>query len=103
MATPFAALESRINTAALKHISNAAASAFDAHGQLQAFEVIFDAATAPQFAGLVADGAPQALCKTSDVADVAWDGGITVGATAYSVANIRHDGAGMTTLTLREA
>ena len=103
MATPFAALESRVNSAALRHASNAACSALNAQGQLQAFEGLFDAASTPQFGGMVADLAPQVQCKTSDVAALAWAGGITVSGTAYTVANISHDGTGWTTLTLREA
>ena len=80
-----------------------AASAYNAYGQQLEFSVIFDAASAAMFGGMVSDASPQALCKTTDVADAVWDSGITVGATAYTVANIAHDGAGMTTLTLREA
>lgn len=103
MAAPFAALESRLNRAVLSHLANATASAYNAHGQLQTFDVVFDAATEPQFAGLVSDAAPQVQCQTSDVTHVVWDSGITVAGTAYSVATIRHDGTGLTTLTLREA
>lgn len=103
MATPFAALEARVNSAALRHTSNAACSALDTLGQLQAFEGVFDAASIPQFGGMLSDLAPQVQCKTVDVAHLTWAGGITVAGTAYTVANIGHDGTGWTTLTLREA
>ena len=51
----------------------------------------------------MADAAPRAMCQTASVADVAWADGITIDGTAYTVANIAHDGTGVTTLTLREA
>ena len=79
------------------------ASAFNAHGVLLTFGAIFDAATAPQLGGLVADASPRAMCQTASVADVAWADGITIDGMAYTVANIAHDGTGVTTLTLREA
>ena len=103
MATPFATLESRVTDAALKHIANKTASAYDAYGQALSFTVIFDAASEVLFGGMVSDVGPQVMCKTADVADAVWDSGITVGVTAYTVANIHHDGTGVTTLSLREA
>lgn len=79
------------------------ASAYNAHGQLFEFDVIFDAAYAPQLGGLVGDSAPQAMCKTADVASATWDSGLTVGGTAYIVTSAQPDGTGVTTLQLREA
>ena len=102
MPQPFAALETRLNQAVFKHVSNAAASAYTAHGQIVEFDVIFDSAYSMHLGGLVGDTAPQAQCKTADVADLTWDSGITVAGIAYSVASARPDGMGLTTLTLRE-
>lgn len=78
------------------------ASAFNANGELVEFGAIFDAATAPQLGGLMADVAPRVICQTASVTDVAWDSGLTVAGIAYSVANIAHDGTGVTTLSVRE-
>ena len=103
MPQPFAALEARLNQAVFGHIANAAASAYTANGVLVEFDVIFDAAYGLQLGGLVGDSSPQAQCKTSDVADLTWDSGITINGTAYSVASARPDGTGSTTLMLREA
>lgn len=102
MPQPFAALETRLNQAVLKHAANAAASAFNANGVLVEFDVIFDAAYGLQLGGLVGDTSPQAQCKTADVADLVWDSGITINGTAYSVSSARPDGTGITVLNLRE-
>jgi hypothetical protein len=79
------------------------ASAYNAHGVLLTFGVIFDAATDAQLAGLVADASPRAICQTASVPDVILADGITIAGKAYTVANIAHDGTGITTLSLREA
>lgn len=103
MPQPFAALETRLNQAVFKHVVNAAASAYTAHGQIVEFDVIFDAAYGEHMGGLVGDVSPMAQCKTADVADLTWDSGITVDGTAYTVASARPDGTGITLLQLREA
>ena len=103
MAAPFAAQEARDTAAVFTRLANADATAFNTHGEPLTFTVLFDAASASLMGGMVGDVAPQAQCKTSDVAGVQWQSGITVNATDYTVANISHDGAGVTTLTLREA
>jgi len=79
------------------------ASAYTALGALVEFDVIFDAAYGQQLGGIVGDTSPTAHCKTSDVAHLSWDSGITVAGTAYTVASASPDGTGVTTLTLREA
>ena len=78
------------------------ASAFDEHGVLTEFPVIFDAAYGEHLGGLVGDTAPQAVCKTADVADLTWASGIKVDGVDYLVASARPDGTGLTTLHLRE-
>ena len=79
------------------------ASARNALGQLVTFGAIFHGATEPHLAGIVSDPSPRVMCRSADVAAAAWASGITVDGTAYTVANIAHDGTGITTLTLREA
>lgn len=79
------------------------ASAYNAHGQLIEFGAIFDGATEPHLAGIVSDPSPRVVCQTASVTDVAWNSGITVAGVDYTVANIAHDGTGVTTLSLREA
>lgn len=79
------------------------ASAFDEHGVLAEFPVIFDAAYGEHLGGLVGDTSPQAVCKTADVASLSWSSGIKVNGVDYLVASARPDGTGTTTLHLREA
>ena len=79
------------------------ASATNALGQVVTFGAIFDGATEPHLAGIVSDPSPRVMCQTANVSNVAWASGITVDGAAYTVANIAHDGTGVTTLTLREA
>ena len=103
MAANFAALEARLTACVFKHLPNATASAYDAHGQLQTFDVMFDGASQALLGGMVADTAPRVMCQTSAVTGMAWDSGVTVAGTDYAVATIAHVGTGVTTLTLREA
>lgn len=103
MTAPFAAMEQRLTQAVFRHVTNASATAFNLHGVEQAFDVVFDTPTIGQFAGLVGDAVPVALCKTADVADLTWDSGITIAGTPYTVSAASPDGTGVTRLELREA
>ena len=79
------------------------ASATNALGVPVTFTVQMDRGAQQVLGGLVGDTGPVALCRSADVAAVAWASGITVDGTAYTVATIAPDGTGVTTLSLREA
>ena len=103
MPQPFSALENRLNTAAIRHVSNASASAYNAHGVLFEFDAVFDNGYASALGGLVGDTAPTLQCLASDVADVDWGSAITVNGVSYTVSRPAPDSTGWITLNLREA
>ena len=103
MSQPFAALENRLNTAAIRHVSNASASAYNAQGVLFEFNAVFDNGYASVLGGLVGDTAPTLQCLASDVADVDWGSAITVNGVHYTVSRPAPDSTGWIALTLREA
>lgn len=53
--------------------------------------------------GLAAGSAPVFRCASADVASVAQDAAATINGTAYTVAEIKPDGTGMTLLILEAA
>ena len=79
------------------------ASALNGQGQAVTFGAIFDGATEPHLAGIVSDPPPRAACRRAAAAAVSTASTPTVDGIAYTVANIAHDGTGVTALTLREA
>lgn len=96
MSTPFAALESRINTAALARLSNASALI---DGQPVAVDGVFDAAPDPAFGGLVQDDAASFTCALDTV--VAVDSSVTIRGRAYKAVSVDPDGRGMLLVRLK--
>jgi len=103
VASPFAAIEARTAVAALRHVSNAQATATTRHGEVVQFQVIFDNGYAAQFGGLADGSQPSALARSVDVADLVQGNPLDIGADTWSVTDMQPDGTGMTTLTLRKA
>src|SRR5574343_1986255 len=95
----FAALETRLNAAAIAHTANAVATGVDAYGQPVEFDVIFDDGFAAD--GLMSDTAPRVQCLSANVASVDWGSGLEIRGTRYTVTSPQPDGTGWSTLTLR--
>lgn len=99
MATRFAALEARVNTAVLGRLSNAEAT-FGASPD--PIPVIFDDAYV-SVGGIYESTGPQAQGSTADLAAAVQGTAITINGQAYTVTGNQPDGTGMTVLQLREA
>jgi hypothetical protein len=97
MAAPFAAIESRINEAATKHLANVTAD----FGSGLLVESIFDNGYQESL-GLVAGTAPQLLCRAASIASVNRGASVTVNGSTYTVAEIHADGIGMKRLILED-
>jgi len=97
MATGFAALEARVNNAAIKFLSNAEATIGAA-----TVPVVFDAAYLSA-GGMFESSGPQVTGKSADLASAVQGSPITINGQAYTVTGNQPDGTGMTTLQLREA
>ena len=95
MTARFAALESRVNAAAMRHCANAVATIGAAE-----VAVIFDSAHVEAM-GMDATESV-VLMRDTDVAanNVASNTALTVRGTAYYVARLQPDGAGLTALVL---
>lgn len=91
--TRFAALQSRINDAEVKHLA-------DKTFMINAVNVdgLFSATYVDPFN--VESNAPAFVCKESDVSGLAYDDDVSEGMNVYKVRNIRPDGEGMVTLIL---
>ena len=93
----FAALQTRVNAAAMRHLANASAT----HAGRE-FAVQFDAPTAYPFTGdVLATDAPTCVAADADVADIVPGDEITINATTYTVGPVDPDGTGLTRLTLQ--
>lgn len=93
MPTPFAALQTRINNAQIKHLA-------DKTFVINAANVdgLFSAAYVDPFN--VESASPMFLCKSVDVLGVVHGDTVTEGATVYKVRNVQPDGLGMARLIL---
>lgn len=94
MTAPFAAIEARINTAALAQLSNATATI----GAVS-FDVIFRNSYGEAL-GFIGGGSPQIACASARVSGVAKNTAVSVDGVAYLVAEIDPDGTGITVLKL---
>lgn len=102
MASPFATLESRSASAVVKHLANAQAIAVDRYSEVVSFPVIFDNGYADQMAGLVDAVQPTIRALSADVADLVQGCPVEIGEDDYTVADIKPDGTGTTTIQLRK-
>lgn len=94
MTTSFAAKEARINAAALACFANATATIGGA-----AIDVIFKSGYAEAL-GYIGGSSPQIQCASSDVSSVTAGSSISIGGVNYTVAEIHHDGTGITVIKL---
>jgi hypothetical protein len=101
MASPFKALEARVNSAVLSRLANADATATTQYGEVVGFSVIFDAPF--QEAGGFEAEQPSALARSADVAGLLHGSQVYIGDAAWVVAGLQPDGAGMTRIVLERA
>ncbi len=94
MAATFAAVESRINSAVIRHIANVTA---DFGGGLLV-DGVFDATYANALG--IGGTQPVLLCKAGEVTSVTRGDVVTLNGEAFSVAEKKPDGTGMVTLVL---
>lgn len=99
VAAPFAALESRLNSAVLQRLSNAEATLSSG----TVVPVIFDNGYAQGLGGMVETSQPSCQLASTDAATLAQGGTLAIGAMSYRVAEIHPDGTGLTTLVLELA
>lgn len=98
MATPFAAIEARVNAAALAHTANATADF--GGGVVVAGVFDKDYVTALDIGG----SSPAFRCASSAVVAVVAGAAVSINSANYTVAGpVEHDGTGMATLRLRDA
>lgn len=92
----FAALQTRVNTAAMAHLSNVTATV----GGVSVSGIFDDAYLDPLG---IAGSQPSLLCASADVSGAAQGSAVVVNAVSYTVGSIQPDGTGMTRLLLQEA
>lgn len=95
MPAPFAALEARLNAAAIAQLSNAVATIGAA-----SVSGVFDSAYGESLNGMVAGFVPAFTCASADVAGVAKNTAVSVNGVSYLVEEINPDGTGITVLKL---
>lgn len=98
-AAPFAAMESRLNSAIMKRLSNAVATL---PGGAQV-AVIFDNGYAQSLGGMVESSMPSCQIASTDAAALVQGSAITINTVAYQVKEVHQDGTGITTLVLERA
>lgn len=98
MATPFAALETRLATACAKALANATAD----FGGGVTVDGVFRDPTSEAFGGLVGGSKPSFEAESTVLAGVANGAAVSINGTGYTVRG-RHPEAGMTTLVLESA
>lgn len=94
MSTPFAALETRLNVAALARLANASAMIGGV-----TVDGVFDEVPDPAFGGLVQDDAASFTCALGTV--VAVDSSVTIRGRAYKAVSVDPDGRGMLLVRLK--
>lgn len=103
MASAFAALEQRVNTAVVARVSNAEA----AIGTASPVPVIFDKPYLAGLGGFAESSVPQCSGKSDDLASAVQGTAITITASGiavgYRVTEHQPDGTGFTTLFLEKA
>lgn len=99
MPAPFAAMQEKLNASVESRLANAEA---DFGGAVGVVSGRFGNEYAEAF-GAVAGSRPVFRCMADAVADVTRADAVTISGIAYSVAEIRPDGRGNTTLVLRTA
>lgn len=99
MPAPFAALQEKLNVSVEARLANAEA---DFGGAVGVVSGRFGDEYAEAF-GAVGGSRPVFRCMAAHVAAVARNAAVTIGSAAYSVAEIKPDGRGNTTLVLRSA
>ena len=99
MATAFAALESRLNSAVLQRLSNAEATLPGG----TVVPVIFDNGYAQGLGGMVETSQPSCQIASTEAAALVQGGVLAIGAVSYRVAEVHPDGTGITTLVLELA
>lgn len=99
MATPFAALQEKLNASVEARLANAEA---DFGGAVGVVPGLFGNEYAEAF-GAVAGGRPVFKCLSSRVAAVARNAALSIGSAAFTAAEIKPDGRGMTLFVLRAA
>lgn len=103
MTASFAARETRLNSAVVRHLANADAEWLSlAGGTKKTVPVIFDNSYGDAFSGLVGGQQPTAQGAAADFAGVANDDSLVIGGAEYIVTNVEPDGTGMVVLRLRE-
>ena len=102
MPTPFAALESRVNAAVMRRLSNREAAYVPVAGGAPRMVLgIFEAQYGTDLERMAGDIFPAFTCKSADVADVSRGATLLIDATSYEVVEPMPDGAGFTVLRLR--
>jgi hypothetical protein len=96
MATPFAAIEARINAAVVSHLANATAD----FGGGVVVDGIFRASYSDAF-GMVNSEMSSFEAETDDLTGVEVGDTVTVGGKARTVSSIQPDGTGITLLALK--
>lgn len=99
MATPFAAIESAVNSGALGVLANATLS----WGVSSTADGIFDSRSTTLLGDLVSGSDPVFTGLTSQIGGIAYGTDVTVASTSYTVARNEPDGLGVTRLTLQTA
>lgn len=99
MATPFAAIESAVNSGALGVLANATIT----WGVSSTADGIFDNRSTTLIGDLVAGSDPVFTGLTSQIGGIAYGTAVTVSSTAYTVARNEPDSLGVTRLTLQTA
>lgn len=95
MATPFAAIETRINAAVVSHLANATAD----FGGGVVVDGIFDADYGDAL-NLVAGTMPAFAASTATLSGILPGSTVVIGGTSYSVSTVKPDGTGLTRLML---
>jgi len=97
--TPFAELESAMNTAIVDFLADAEA---DFGGAVGVVPGLFRYEYAEAF-GMVGGNKPVFECLTDSIASIGRGAAVSIGAASYIVTSVEPDGNGMTTLRMDEA
>ena len=102
MPASFAALESRVNRAVMKTLSNRTVIFTPAGGPARELAGIFDADYARMLEELVTSSTPAMTFATESVEDATRGAELTFDSTSWEVVEVEPDGAGLTVLRLRK-